>query len=72
MVIDPVRGQQKIKSSILYLRGKKHTKVSNSSLVRLSPSTVSDDPVDTGTTGVPNNARPADVRDAESASADHV
>ena len=45
----------KIKSSVLYLREKKHAEVSNSSLVRISPSTVSDDPVDTGTAGVPNN-----------------
>ena len=64
MVIDPIRGQQRKRSSILYLRGKKHAKVSNSSLDRLSSSTVSDDPVDTGTTGVPNNTIPADVIDA--------
>ena len=54
----------KIKSSVLYLRGKKHAEVSNSALIKFS-STISHSSMDTSTTEVQISTSSSNMTDSE-------
>ena len=61
----------KIKASVLYVYGKKHAEISNSTLVRTSSPTLLT-AVDTSSAETPNNSSSSKTAGTKSASADHI